>query len=491
LLKQASFVASKLTPNDFSPFESKLSSIVSVALVVIWAYVLLSYPRLLSFAISSSCPDFPLLAKLAVDTFSCKSYYIDNIIKSIFVFIIKYDNIKHIIKNQLIMKNIDKEIISLIEKYPFLTDPITLFKTDSNLEKIDYKSWFLDINYPEINKYKKQTKTINLKLNNILDKIKKTNFKDKFIKKEYIKRIKDFKKITKLIKIFNKKNEKQKQILLNSYFHINLKKIWKILKNKNKLINYFQTKEIILKNKEKSYLNKTIINSKQIKKYFEEALKYLNLDKNWEVKIGDTTSIVHTNFNKNWWKIIIPQSRKISLKKLIELIIHEIDWHCVQFSNANWLFSWSIRFSNSEALLEWYAIFLEYSLSSKYFWENKIKQLINKKQLHYKFITWKISLNKLIDNYKWNLYRLFRWFKNIKKYWNYKDLVYLEWISNIIKKIEKYWNFLNLIKIGTINKKYIKKHWTQTIKNNFKLETTSAIHILNKILKENEKHINN
>jgi hypothetical protein len=219
-------------------------------------------------------------------------------------------------------------------------------------------------------------------------------------------------------------------------------------------------------------------------------LKYLNLENNWKVKIWDTTSIVHTNFNENWWTIIIPKTRKVSLKKLIELIIHEIDWHCVQFSNAKWLFSGSIRFSNSESLLEWYAMFLEYSLSSKYFWENKIIQLINKKQLHYDFITWKISLNKLINQYEWNIYRLFRGFKNIKKYWNYKDLVYLEWIHDIINKIEKYWNFLDLIKIGTINKKYIKKYWNYTEKKKLTLKTTSAIYILNKILKENEKHIN-
>jgi hypothetical protein len=38
------------------------------------------------------------------------------------------------------MKNINKNIIKLIEKYPFLTDPITLFKTDTNLENINYKS---------------------------------------------------------------------------------------------------------------------------------------------------------------------------------------------------------------------------------------------------------------------------------------------------------------------------------------------------------------
>jgi hypothetical protein len=62
-------------------------------------------------------------------------------------------------------------------------------------------------------------------LNYILEKIKKSKFEDKFLKKQYIKRIKDFKKINKLIKIFNKKNEKQKQILLNSYFNININKI--------------------------------------------------------------------------------------------------------------------------------------------------------------------------------------------------------------------------------------------------------------------------
>jgi hypothetical protein len=33
------------------------------------------------------------------------------------------------------MKNINKNIIKLIEKYPFFTDPIILFKTNSKISK--------------------------------------------------------------------------------------------------------------------------------------------------------------------------------------------------------------------------------------------------------------------------------------------------------------------------------------------------------------------
>lgn len=377
------------------------------------------------------------------------------------------------------MIKIDIQIINLIEKYPFFTDPIVLFKTNSNINNKRFLSDKLDLNYPEINN--KKIEEIKKDLDIINDLLANIIFKDKEEKNNYSNKINDFYKILRIIKIFNNTDEKEKYNLINEIFWINSDKIWKTLKNKEYLINYFNTSKSILKKDKITYFKEKELNSKEIQKYFMEALKFLKLEKNWKVKIGDSTSIIHTNFNELWWEIIIPENRKINIKKLLELIIHEIDWHCLQFSNAEWLYSGSIRFSNSEILLEWYAMFLEYHLTAKYFWENRIIELINKKQLHFDYMNNKISQNYLINNYKWNIFRLFRWFKNIKKYTNLKDMAYLLWIEQTIKNIEKYWNYLDLIKKWVVNQEYIETYWIKSEKKEkFNLEKTSAIYILNK-----------
>ena len=409
-----------------------------------------------------------------------------------FEFFIRYANIN---KTKLIpfyikMKLLNKEIINFIEKYPFFTDPIVLFKTDNEISKDIFINWKLEVNYPKIKDASRNIQNIELKLNNIYNILEKTdiinnnNNNNIESKNQYKERLNDFLKIIKIIKIFNNENEQEKFNLINEYFWVDIEKISVILGNKNYLLSYFSSENPILNKKEIEKHKNTFIFSKEIKKYFIEALKYLNLEKNWKVKIGDSTSIIHTNFNELWWEIIIPENKKINIKKLLELIIHEIDWHCVQFSNAKWLYSWSIRFSNSEVLLEWYAMFLEYSLTLKYFWENRIVKLINKKELHYNYLNNKISLEKLLENYTWNIFRLFRWFKNINKYSNLKDMVYLQWIYEVMQNLEKYWNFLDLIKKWTVNQYYIEKHWILLEKKEkFSLENSRAIYILNKYFK--------
>lgn len=382
------------------------------------------------------------------------------------------------------MINLNIQIIKLIEKYPFFTDPIVLFKTDNQLSYKDYLNWELEVNYPEIRKLKKNISSIKIELENIKTILEKTEFLDLNYKNEYKKRLDDFSKIIKIIEIFYNKNEKEKFNLINNYFWVDLKKIWQILENKNYLLNYFNYENQILSSENIQKYKNIILSSQEIKKYFIEALKYLKLEKNWKVKIGNSTSIIHTNFNEKWWEIIIPQKKQANIKKLLELIIHEIDWHCIQFSNAKWLLSGSIRFSQSEVLLEWYAMFLEYSLASKYFWENRIVELINKKEFHYKYINNNVSLKELLENYTGNIFRLFRWFKYIKKYSNLKDMVYLQWIHQTIENLEKYWNFLDLIIIWVINQKYIENYWIISGKNEeYNLEKTSAIYILNKYFK--------
>jgi hypothetical protein len=383
------------------------------------------------------------------------------------------------------MNILNELIIRFIEKYPFFTDPIILFKTNSKLSKNDFVSWNLKAKYPEIEKLNKNINIIKTELENIKNILEKTDFSDLGYKNEYVNRLNDFLDIVKIIEIFYDKDEKEKFKLINKYFWVDINKIWEILENKNYLLNYFSLNNPILSPEEIEKYKETTLNSTEIKRYFTESLKYLNLEKNWKVKIGDTTSIIHTNFNEFWWELIIPKDKKVNIKKLLELIIHEIDWHCVQFSNAKWLYSGSIRFSNSEALLEWYAMYLEYSLTSKYFWENRIIELINKKELHYRYINNQITINTLLESYTGNNFRLFRWFHNIQKYSNLKDMVYLQWIYQVIENLKKYWDFLDLIKIWVVNQEYIEKHWKiLEKKEEFNLEKTSAIYILNKYFKK-------
>jgi hypothetical protein len=130
-------------------------------------------------------------------------------------------------------------------------------------------------------------------------------------------------------------------------------------------------------------------------------------------------------------------------------------------------------------------MYLEYSLTSKYFWENRIIELINKKELHYRYINNQITINTLLESYTGNNFRLFRWFHNIQKYSNLKDMVYLQWIYQVIENLKKYWDFLDLIKIWVVNQEYIEKHWKiLEKKEEFNLEKTSAIYILNKYFKK-------
>ena len=375
----------------------------------------------------------------------------------------------------------NKILIKFIEKYPFFVDPIVIFRTDSEIKKSYFSSWIIDFNYPEIDKIlkivdvlEKELKKISLELNNIV-------FEEKYIKEEYINRIDDFYKILKIIKIFYNEDEEEKFNLINEYFGIDLKQIWNIFKNRIFYLNYFKTDSFLLKEEQIIFLKNNEIGAEKIKFYFEEALKYLNLDSFWKIKVDNSISIVHTNFNKKWWEIIIPKYRIINLQKLLELIIHEIDWHCVQFSEVEWLYSWSIRFSKSESLLEWYSMFLESLLSSKYFWINRLELLFERKEIHYNYIKNKIELEELLKNSTGDIFRIFRWFRNIKNYSNLKDMVYLQWIVQVIDNLEKYWNFLEIIKKGVINQKYIDKYWVKSdTKEEINLEKTSAVYILNK-----------
>jgi len=381
----------------------------------------------------------------------------------------------------MLLEELNNVIIRFIEKYPFFVDPIVLFRTDSKYKRSDFLTGYLNFSYPEIDEKLLLLPLIEKELKNIDRNLKETIFDKQAYNKKYANRIEDFHKVIKIIKIFYNENEQEKFNLINDYFWVDIEKVWKILENKDFYLNYFKTDLVLLNENKIINLKNIKIWAEKIKFYFEEALIFLKLDSFWKVKIWDVTSIVHTNFNEKWGEILIPKNRVISIKKLLELIIHEIDWHCSQFSEVEWIYSWSIRFSKSEILLEWYAILLESLFSYKYFWNNRLKSIIEKREVQYLYSQNKISLKTLLENKLVNPFITFRLFKNIKKYSNLKDMVYLQWVAKVIDNLNKYWNFLKIIEKGVINQEYIDKYWLKSdIKEKIILENTSAVYILNK-----------
>lgn len=76
-----------------------------------------------------------------------------------------------------------------------------------------------------------------------------------------------------------------------------------------------------------------------IKHYFERVLRHYNLA--YEVIVSPAVEAidVRDKFSLGASKIIIPSGKKISRKRLIALIAHEIEGHCLQASNAYALFT--------------------------------------------------------------------------------------------------------------------------------------------------------
>ncbi len=134
---------------------------------------------------------------------------------------------------------------------------------------------------------------------------------------------------------------------------------------------------------------------------------------------------------------------------------------------------------------------MESLFSSNYFWDNRLKPIIKKREIQYQYLTKKINFETLLRCKLFDPFRFFRWFFNIKKYFNLKDIIYLQGISLVIDNIDKYWNFLDLLKKWVINQKYIEKNWIiSEKKEEFNLEITSATYILNKYFnKKNMKTI--
>lgn len=380
------------------------------------------------------------------------------------------------------MDKLDKEIIKLVTKYPFLTDPIVLFNPSKIPSKENILKWTLNLQYPEIDKSQIDLNKIKNNYYKVIDILNETIFETIYSKIEYSHRLKDFYKVIRIIEIFYDKNEYEKYNLVNEYFWIDFELLEEIFSNKELFINEFNYKKPLLSERKILKLENKEINSSEIKFYFIESLKFLWLEKNWKVVIWDAVSIVHSNFNEKWGDIIIPREKTVNIKVLLWLIAHEIDWHCIQFTNCNYLSSWTIRYSRSESLAEWFAMYNQYFFLKRIFWEKIwLSHFYNKSSHKFDFIENKISFESFIKSYKWNIIRNFRWFSNIYKYRNLKDFVYIQGLYRTIKYRKKYNNFFEMMKSWAVNDSYIKKYWDERWrKEKLKISEMSAYFVLKK-----------
>lgn len=394
--------------------------------------------------------------------------------------------------------DIDLSMLKLIDKYSFLSDPIFLFNPSKFPEEKDFYAQKLELDYSLIEKVFKDIKNLKKWYLEIQEIFEKTKFWDDFLKNEYKKRIGKIWEVIKIIEVFYNEDEQEKFDLITDYFwvdldfckkeilpNINIVKIEfdKIMKNK---IFFEKTY-----NKTKKFLNKTF-EAKEIKYYFEEALKFLDLSQFWKVEITDkVNSIVHWEFDQIWWKIFIPKDRILGFERLFTLLIHEIDWHTVQFTNKrkNHIYWPNIRFSDSEEFVEWYAIFFELVFENLVFNAQSYQNYWDEFILKMSFLNKEINLKEFLDKYELDKFRVFRWFKSIDKFINTKDLIYVQGLYKIIKYKNIY--FKNLIKClnkWTINESCLLKIWKKW-EDDFDIvnyvKESSAYYVLKNFLKNN------
>jgi len=382
------------------------------------------------------------------------------------------------------MQKLNNQIIKLVTKYPFLTDPIVLFNPSEKPSKKDILSGKLKLKYPEIDKNLKKLEKIKKDFFKVNSLFIKSQFRTKYFEVEVQERLKDFYKVIKIIELFYEKEEFEKYNLINEYYWIDFELLEEIFENEQILKEWFINKTPLISAKEIKKLEKKELNAKEVKYYFKKALVKNDLDENWNVTIGDVISVVHTNFNKNWWDIIIPKKYTTTAKKMLELIAHEIDWHCIQFTNCDCLSSGTVRYSQSESLVEWFAIYTEYHFADIVYWEkSKLINLINKNRERFLILNKEQSIDNIFETIKWNKFRFFRWFRNIKKYMNLKDFVYIQWLYKIIIFSKIYANTFSLLRNWAINDSFINKYWIKWgRKEKLNIKKTSAYYILTKYL---------
>ena len=116
------------------------------------------------------------------------------------------------------MQELNKHIVELIEKYPFLSDPIVLFAPSKIPTKEEIILQKKNIKYPLIKKIRKNLKQIKKDFFIVEKKVREHHFKDFYLKNAYFDRLKDFYKVIRLLECFYEKEEYEKNMLLEEYF---------------------------------------------------------------------------------------------------------------------------------------------------------------------------------------------------------------------------------------------------------------------------------
>lgn len=393
---------------------------------------------------------------------------------------------------------------NLIKKFflenSYLSDHIFLFYIDKKTTDVDYKKWFLYLDYPNVNFLKWKENELKKDYNKLLLLFDDVEFESDFLKVQYQKKLGEIWNILELINCFYDKNEEKK-------FHLVTKSFWvdldfcreEVLKNQDLIINYFS--DLLIESKKYDVIFSKIqefvwytFNSTQIKFYFEEALKYLKISDFWDVEITNNVwSIVHWGFTNNKGVIYIPSDANVSFERLFNLIIHEIDWHAKQFSNfsSELLFSSLVRFSNSEEYIEWLAMYLENSFNTLIFRNLKVKKYIDKFSQVLWLLDWKIDYYDFLEQYEFNKFRVFRGFSDIKNYINTKDLIYTQGLYKILKKQKDFGKKLfDVIYLWCVNDDYLLENLDKS-ENKFDIfsliENSSAFFVMNKFFLKLDK----
>ena len=172
------------------------------------------------------------------------------------------------------------------------------------------------------------------KLEDIEKKIEKEKNED--IKIVVCKVVKNFKtKINILVELKRGNLEKAFDNVKIAYGDIDeelVKNAEKCYKEKIKFLGYLQRK-YRKKIKENKFLEKIYFNDKEIKEYFEIALKKAKLKKgNIKVIITKNAKAIDVRYNDSKYKhpvILIPKGRRVCILKIYELITHEVGAHAI------------------------------------------------------------------------------------------------------------------------------------------------------------------
>lgn len=189
--------------------------------------------------------------------------------------------------------------------------------------------------YPKLKKIsiKKIERDIK-KLENIKGEVRKGKNED--IKIVICKVIKNYKAKINILRELKKDNlEKAFNNIKFAYGDIDeelVKNAEKYYEEKIKFFKYSQ-KKYRRGIKEDKFLEKTYLNDKEIKEYFEISLEKARLKKgNFKVIIIKDAKAIDVRFNDSRYKqpvILVPKGRRVCMRKMFELITHEVGAHAI------------------------------------------------------------------------------------------------------------------------------------------------------------------